>query len=564
MASIFISYRRVGALVHARALFERLRNEFGPGEVFIDLEGIEYGVDFVDILNKQLNGCQVMMAIIDPHWATAADKQGRRRIDREYDYVRTEIVTALARGIRTVPVLIDGAEMPDAADLPVPLRPLTRRNALMLDFNRFDAEIGRLIGEIRKILAISAPAQSAQPIAEPSDPPISVNEPMKEGLSVELRSNGNSELLNSTCAAEEKSGHRVPDRERPSGQPRSLHGVKYRWSALGGGTAFLTVLIGFWLWRYSAGHIGLSRHTQAAASEASVTEQAASRLSSAELLRLLGIGSEHQKAASIDRRPSLLALLQKAPRQAILGSTPGQIQDALQLCAKYATNCERDWYADEISRTVTMQPFELDSTAVSVHQFRQFVTTSNFRTSAEISGDAFDYVPTTGELRQVLGGTWRNAVGKGTPSEDTAVVGVNYADAQAYCRWRGARLPTEDEWEYAARGPEGRIFPWGENINPALASPETQPLVTDGPSEGIGGSFRGLSGAVWEWVSTDVNGMKGLKGDSWRDHNPANRRAATRRTDDPDRADSDTGFRCARSVALWPDAEYWIDRIDVR
>jgi len=158
VSSIFISYRRVGALVHARALFERLRHEFGPNEVFIDLEGVDYGLDFIDILNEQLNGCQVMLAVIDPQWATATDRRGRRRIDREFDYVRVEIVTALGRGIRTVPVLIDGAEMPDASDLPEPLRPLTRRNALILDFNRFDAEISRLIGVIRKILAAPSPA----------------------------------------------------------------------------------------------------------------------------------------------------------------------------------------------------------------------------------------------------------------------------------------------------------------------------------------------------------------------------------------------------------------------
>jgi hypothetical protein len=156
MASIFISYRRVGALVHARALFERLRHEFGPNEVFIDLEGVDYGLDFVDILNEQLNGCQVMLALIDPQWATATDRQGRRRIDRENDYVRTEITTALARGIRTVPILIDGAEMPDSSDLPEPLRPLVRRNALILDFNRFDAEVSRLIGVIRKLLSSSS------------------------------------------------------------------------------------------------------------------------------------------------------------------------------------------------------------------------------------------------------------------------------------------------------------------------------------------------------------------------------------------------------------------------
>jgi hypothetical protein len=151
MSSIFISYRRVGALPHARALFERLRHEFGPNDVFIDLEGIDYGLDFVDILNEQLNGCKVMLAVIDPQWATATDRHGQRRIDREYDYVRTEIVTALSRGIRTVPVLIDGAEMPEASELPEPLRPLTRRNALMLDFTKFDDQVSRLIAVIRRI-----------------------------------------------------------------------------------------------------------------------------------------------------------------------------------------------------------------------------------------------------------------------------------------------------------------------------------------------------------------------------------------------------------------------------
>jgi hypothetical protein len=171
VSAIFISYRRVGALVHARALFERLRNEFGPNGVFIDLEGIEYGVDFIEILNEQLNGCQAMLALIDPQWATATDRQGRRRIDREYDYVRTEIVTALSRGIRTVPVLIDGAEMPDPEDLPEPLRPLTRRNALILDFNRFDAEVARLISAIHRILntpvvAVPSPqGQQTKPVA---------------------------------------------------------------------------------------------------------------------------------------------------------------------------------------------------------------------------------------------------------------------------------------------------------------------------------------------------------------------------------------------------------------
>ena len=176
MGGIFISYRREGAIVHARALFERLRHEFGPNNVFIDQEGIDYGVDFVDVVNRQLRGCSVMLALIDPQWATATDKTGRKRIDRENDYVRTEIATALARGIRTVPVLIDGAEMPDPETLPEVLRPLGRLNALNLDFRRFDAEIGSLVAAIRRILAEQPPQETAPDLAKRSPPASAANE----------------------------------------------------------------------------------------------------------------------------------------------------------------------------------------------------------------------------------------------------------------------------------------------------------------------------------------------------------------------------------------------------
>ena len=158
MSAIFVSYRRDGALVHARAVFERLSREFGVGQVFIDLEGIDFGVDFVDLIETQLQGCQVMLALIDPGWATATDRQGRLRLDKANDFVRIEITAALKRGIRVMPILIDAADMPDADTLPVDLKPLVRRHALALDFRRFDAEIGRLGAAIRRVLEGSAKA----------------------------------------------------------------------------------------------------------------------------------------------------------------------------------------------------------------------------------------------------------------------------------------------------------------------------------------------------------------------------------------------------------------------
>ncbi len=138
MSVVFISYRRLSALVHARAVYERLSRELGPGQVFIDLDDMEVGVDLVEQTNDQLRGCRVLLALIDPDWATATDPKGQRRLDRSNDFVRIEIATALRRGIRVVPILIGDAEMPDADALPNDLKPLARRHALALEFGLHD------------------------------------------------------------------------------------------------------------------------------------------------------------------------------------------------------------------------------------------------------------------------------------------------------------------------------------------------------------------------------------------------------------------------------------------
>lgn len=152
MAGIFISYRRQESTKDARSLYERLRGEFGHDQVFIDLEGLDYGVDFVESLNVQLQDCQVLLALVGPHWLTAQDGRGRRRLDDPNDFVLIEVRTALERGIRVVPVLVDGAPIPGTADLPEDLHKLVRLQALELDFRRFDADVGRLVRVIGGIL----------------------------------------------------------------------------------------------------------------------------------------------------------------------------------------------------------------------------------------------------------------------------------------------------------------------------------------------------------------------------------------------------------------------------
>lgn len=168
--NIFISYRRSESPKDARALYERLRREFGEGHVFIDLEGIEPGEDFHDSLERQLAGCDVLLALIGRDWTEATNERGERRLDDENDFVRIELRTALARGIRVIPVLVDGCPPPAVQRLPEDIRKLVRRQAVSLDFSRFDTDVGRLVAAIRRVFEAQARERAVQS-APPSGPP---------------------------------------------------------------------------------------------------------------------------------------------------------------------------------------------------------------------------------------------------------------------------------------------------------------------------------------------------------------------------------------------------------
>jgi formylglycine-generating enzyme required for sulfatase activity len=277
------------------------------------------------------------------------------------------------------------------------------------------------------------------------------------------------------------------------------------------------------------------------------------------LLQSLGIEGSEIDAAHNYPQSAIRQLIDATPRRVTLGSTPEQIRAAFTLCKQYSAACQLSWYGDEGVRTVTLDPFVLDTAPVSVRAFRQFVDATGFKTQAEKTG--FAYALVDGGLKPVTGGSWRNAVKAHAVAEESPVVGVSFQDAVTYCRSKDQRLPTEDEWEYVARGPKRSIFPWGDSVEPAgglATGSSAPPLATDGPAGGIGGRYKGLSGSVWQWVDSKVGNRRVLKGGSWLEANPANKRAAARRYELPSRADEDSGFRCAKSVPAWPDAELWL------
>jgi formylglycine-generating enzyme required for sulfatase activity len=286
-----------------------------------------------------------------------------------------------------------------------------------------------------------------------------------------------------------------------------------------------------------------------------------------DLFHELGIQTSQLDAARSYPLSTIRQVLENAPRRVTLGSTTEQIRSALALCSRYARGCQVQDYADETLRQVMLKPYELETAPVSVSEFRQFADNSHYRTEAERLGFAFAIQPgNANEELRVRGGNWRNGLKRRAVEEDAAVIGVSFNDAAAYCQAKSARLPSEDEWEYAARGPQGNVFPWGNDYMPTSRALNIAPSVTDGPQEGIAGGYKGLSGNVWQWVDTpgvktERGGTRVLKGGSWLETNPANRRAATRRYEVPERADEDSGFRCAKSVATWPDAGYWLTRL---
>lgn len=134
---IFISYRRKDG-AHAGRLSDRLIEHFGRAQIFQDIDSIPPGADFAEEIADAVASCQVLLALIGDGWLKIKDEEGRRRLDNPEDYVRLEIEAALSRNIRVIPILIDGAKMPRADQLPSSLAGLARRQALKLSAESFN------------------------------------------------------------------------------------------------------------------------------------------------------------------------------------------------------------------------------------------------------------------------------------------------------------------------------------------------------------------------------------------------------------------------------------------
>jgi hypothetical protein len=148
---IFICYRRDDAEGYAGRIYDRLHARF-PGRVFMDVTGISPGADFSRVIQDTVGSCHVLLAIIGKQWLTITDSSTKPRIQRDDDYVRHEIATALYRNIAVIPVLVRDAKMPGQESLTPDLASLSTRNALQVSDDDFEHDALRLISAIEYVM----------------------------------------------------------------------------------------------------------------------------------------------------------------------------------------------------------------------------------------------------------------------------------------------------------------------------------------------------------------------------------------------------------------------------
>src|SRR5574337_409764 len=245
MSRIFISYRREDSGMGVGRLADALGEHFGRERVFQDISSIDPGADFIDALKQALADCAAVLVVIGPKWLTAIDRQGRRRLDDPNDWVRQEIVEALGRpGLRVFPLLVEGAEMPSADELPDVLKPLARRHAYELTLRHWAKDVAVLVDTFKRVPALVMPARPTETGVTPKPAPIMESGPdvAKPKAQEAAQTPSSSSMPTGDPATPAAS----PSPERTAGDKREPGGSGFPSKAVAAVGVGLAMVLGIW------------------------------------------------------------------------------------------------------------------------------------------------------------------------------------------------------------------------------------------------------------------------------------------------------------------------------
>ena len=566
MTRIFISYRRADSRLVTNRIYDRLVIAFGREDIFKDVDDIPPGRDFRDVLREATASCEVMLVVIGPEWLDIreASDPDARRLDNPEDFVRLEVETGLQRDdIRLIPLLVEGAHMPGADELPTSLRELAFYNAFTIQddphFHRnMDSLINILqgdlprqrsvrpwwIGAVVTLVILSIAAAILVPSLFNRPPSEQTKTPTNDVAALELTTEPPPTATDAPPSTPSQTATDVPSvptlTRTPSDTPD-----------------FEALALTF--------DANLTETQAAIYQQETVTQRVA----------LTATATQWTKTPTPDLTLEFINFLTER-------AAATQTQESGDQTATAAS--WTDTPTPTPTNTPTSTPFP---TVVSNDQWTPVIQTFDGVEMVLVPPGCFmmgsdDGDPDEQPVNEVCFaepfwidryevtngqyGSTGNWEGDNRPREN-----VSWFDALEHCQSRNAHLPTEAEWEYAARGPDNLVYPWGnEFVGDNVVYGEN----SDGQTAAVGSRPNGvswvgahdLSGNVWEWVSTiydqaefpypyatddgreDVNRtdvLHGLRGGSW--NNGFNGvRSANRNRFNPDNVYIAIGFRCAR------------------
>ncbi len=556
---IFISYRRADSAGYAGRIYDRLVGHFGEDAIFMDVDTIEGGVDFIKVLEDAVQSCDLLIALIGRQWLSIKDKDGKRRLDSPEDFVRIEIATALKRNIRVIPVLVDGVDMPQPTDLPENLKALARRNALQVNHHSFNPDVYRLIEHSESALneAEESRVMKAQALQ------VEREKVAKDAIE---KAQLEAEELARQKAIKEKAAREAAEKaKRENARRQAVRKATVR-EALLKMFPFLRTLgiIGIIIFLLWGGSLAIPKFIARIP-----TAQASEILPSN--TKIVVTKTLVSPAKTV--RPSATSTNIQTPVPTTL---PSEIKDAkgVQMVlvpeGKFVmgtSNKDFTYYLDvdqNPAHSVFLDTFYID---------KYEVTNSLYKICVDAGVCTKPHNRSSNNRPQYYGNS---------EFDNYPVIYVDWNQAKAYCEWRGAKLPTEAEWEKAARGTDERYYSWASNTN-NVANLTDVSLWTGDTTE-VGNYPSGKSpygaydmiGNVWEWVDDwyksdyystlgdkavnpkgpSEGDSKVLRGSSWTPCLHVGGGACVessastfnRHRDYPSRFYYDVGFRCAKDV----------------